>query len=1538
MSTLKNIESTIHEEELIHLRRQSSEKDNQISLVQNELLKKGNELQQLQTALNEALAKFRLEANRTMELESELERCNEGLRSERFARNNVEVSLRAAVEKLNSEEQSKRHLELELENYASRTSTQHEQSIKRLRLDKQDLEYRLRVAEAKLQEEKIAQSSKPNTATDHVNIADTFESQVKELQNKLSLTQQDLTETSRSLSVARKEAERANRLQNELITAHNAKMQAETLLKREKVELESIKEQLQDQIEELQYWRSAYGHQMREDDNSGAKIQELEQVRKELEDSRTREIMLKKKLEIMEARETELVMEREEALDELNELKEIPRGSVHNNSSAEQELKERLEEKDIALRKSREYANELQQIYKETLKACDMAEARVEELERQLQSLTPDPPPLISFSFLAQPTHEMTPQDEASILRLLTAVDRLRSERDSLRRAVHFTSVEHRISLDTAQEQLAEKDKEIIKLQNELETLRQQLDNATTEGITELLRFKDEVEIWRKKFENLESERIDDSRANKTDLKIIKTHLEEVKTTYRRTNQALAKSSRLGVVASILIRHLSDKVQELNGCWAENERDQLGKIKDKEEELIVCCLEKATLQAQLADATKELETRSDCISTLHSEIQEFKIQNLNLQYEINERKEELLIAKGTQAFEDTKDEGDPVALRLRITTLEQRVMRRTEQIGILQHDSKRLETNLRVAEETIMELSGDLEDTKRNCECLVDDCAQARKERDDALHKLENLETELETLQADQDQKIILEGSLRQANTEIAKQTKTIEGLVGAAFDSTTKLRSLNSLYTRATSQFGALKVQMSTLEGQYAHSLAENERLTSRIESMEVALVEQTDEIDKCKQDLLSAHTEIRRLLKALEELGTQRNHLENQLLQQEQKQVVVLEALQVELTESRELLATNKKELESIRKDKENSHQSLQSLREKDNSSTAEITRLNLIIHELQAVHNSTLISLKQNSDDDRLRLQTELEASRTVVSDLREEHLIKIQTLEKKLATTESLLQTAELSRGHHKAEIERVRSESTEEILTLQSRIEEEKAAKIFLEAELQSTSNSVTELENHIATAVTRYESEIQNLKTSLSKAHEQIDEQIEARRLLQHERTAWESQRVQIEAELERSTTRYEYAEQQYKKSEHELHILESKVQQLRDQVIKFEEAAQTAETALIAMQCKPEKGGNNDQYEEIMAEFREKIEYLEEVLQMKSTEIEENDDRFIEVLKDKKRLQGRIDSLDRKHRALQTKFENITAKNEELVRENGDLLAKLKKLGHVSDEPQQKTGESAAVSQGVFRNIPHRLDMVSDILSSQIPSPSSSGSLIRPPTRIPSSPAAALRAKTPEPPQQRIGRVPDVPLIPSFGAHKIQSNIVSSRTVSHLQPTRDTDTPLSIVHSASFDVPLSSGRKRRLPDDFDSPVRVPVQVMVASSEDSKPYRTTPPRQSRRPVGNDSKGFTPTRRTHLEPQPQVGPSSLLRRSIVPLGEVTNSPRDVRQPQESGKSSITSDITSAGVTKAATKSWLNKSRMLLGKNGRSVTIHGTGQNL
>jgi hypothetical protein len=221
------------------------------------------------------------------------------------------------------------------------------------------------------------------------------------------------------------------------------------------------------------------------------------------------------------------------------------------------------------------------------------------------------------------------------------------------------------------------------------------------------------------------------------------------------------------------------------------------------------------------------------------------------------------------------------------------------------------------------------------------------------------------------------------------------------------------------------------------------------------------------------------------------------------------------------------------------------------------------------------------------------------------------------------------------------------------------------------------------------------------------------------------------------------------------------------------------------------------------------------------------------------------------------------------------------------------------------------------------------LPPMPSAGPSTRPPTRIPSSPGAALRAKTPEPSRRAfVSRLatPEPPLPPfaQMLMAKVPETISAPRPASRVDLRKPLETPPSISHATpptAPSTPLSSGsRKRRAPDDFDSPTPVPAQVVIASSANSTP------RHLRRPT-NDGRGFTPTRNGNTAPtRPTHPPPSPLRRVTAPLAETTNSPKG-NKTLGLGKP--------VAVSKPPMRSWLSRSRAptTVGMDARSASALG-----
>jgi hypothetical protein len=175
-------------------------------------------------------------------------------------------------------------------------------------------------------------------------------------------------------------------------------------------------------------------------------------------------------------------------------------------------------------------------------------------------------------------------------------------------------------------------------------------------------------------------------------------------------------------------------------------------------------------------------------------------------------------------------------------------------------------------------------------------------------------------------------------------------------------------------------------------------------------------------------------------------------------------------------------------------------------------------------------------------------------------------------------------------------------------------------------------------------------------------------------------------------------------------------------------------------------------------------------------------------------------------------------------------------------------------------------------------------PSTPTAGPSTQAPTRLPSSPAT-LRPKTPDPSRKAIASrmmatpEPQAPPLPNITHKTPDQRRPGSRADTHRPSVPAPSLPR--VNSAS-PTPVSSGnRKRRVPDDFDSSAPGPAEAIVA------PSANTTPGPLRRLANGGRRGFTPSPNgTTASQRPTLQQPSPLKRSVAPLTESTNSPRQI----------------------------------------------------
>ena len=342
--------------------------------------------------------------------------------------------------------------------------------------------------------------------------------------------------------------------------------------------------------------------------------------------------------------------------------------------------------------------------------------------------------PVSAGSLQAQP-------DDATIAiieRLLAAIDRLRVERDDLRRDVQFLESESRFAIESLEAKLSTSISAVTgrgTTQSRRSVERSALVATASAVVIRHLDFRyaqlqEELRVTRNQCEDLHSQL--QVKNQMIEQQADKMHALEVQLEVNMSNlQGLCKQR--DDIESNLTQH------ELQ--W-EEERQRINRLN----------------QSTLDERGRQVQELSRTLENVESERDSLALQVTNLNSELHSTQQELANAENRysslqfQQLSTMSVSEANRALRDQLKEMEMRVARRTEQIGIHQHDIRRLETNLRLQEERLCEMTAELETLAAQKAAMVEDCADAREARDAALSRVETLEMELEALDGKSEQ------------------------------------------------------------------------------------------------------------------------------------------------------------------------------------------------------------------------------------------------------------------------------------------------------------------------------------------------------------------------------------------------------------------------------------------------------------------------------------------------------------------------------------------------------------------------------------------------------------------------------------------------------------------------------------------------------------------------------------------------------------------------------------------------------------------
>jgi len=538
-------------------------------------------------------------------------------------------------------------------------------------------------------------------------------------------------------------------------------------------------------------------------------------------------------------------------------------------------------------------------------------------------------------------------------------------------------------------------------------------------------------------------------------------------------------------------------------------------------------------EAQLSDFTRTLEE-------VESQRDSLRLQVTNLQSDLAVTQEELSEAEGRygtlQAQQLSSMSSSEVArsLQEQIEELEMRVLRRTEQIGIHQHDIKRLETNLRLQEERLGEMTTELETLGEQKEAMVWDCADAREARDEAIQKCEGLELEVEILEA------------RSEKTERERQQE-VTALVEVVVEMTVRSRAaLDTLKRQSAENDSAAQAQQETL---LAVAQVELKSKSALLQASRQAEVELQNRVDVLQEDLTRKIADMKRLE---QQLSNRRERPDATAVPESQTMDKSRGAHTEQITTLRKMLDSTANELQeaqALHLDAEVRHRQVQ---EETNRSKAELEqRLAIVLermhtegqlkNELEKVRVDHIREVGRLQEQVRcaeeqlqevIRSRAELETLyQTTMTDLTRTKEDYEARLSRALDATRQLgddQANAKFKHAEDQSELEGRLKHSVEETGRLQVQLQEE------VERRERERQTHTLELKSQTE-ACRRAESLEAELHQEIAVTRTQLDQTLNALQALEAEKTALQIETTNLAAEIQRTISLNHFMESEVK-------------------------------------------------------------------------------------------------------------------------------------------------------------------------------------------------------------------------------------------------------------------------------------------------------------------------------------------------------------------------------------------------------------------
>jgi chromosome segregation ATPase len=693
-----------------------------------------------------------------------------------------------------------------------------------------------------------------------------------------------------------------------------------------------------------------------------------------------------------------------------------------------------------ALSKVRSFSTQQQELYSEAIKSCTLAETRAAEVERELlalkdemanrstceeaaernrqwalalervgeleRALDGEPSTQKAFAMPLPPIAAFSDQaDMDAVASLFVTLQRIREERDTLRGSVEFLSFELRakehaveqrlesqrsssqLLLQSAEDDVAQLRRDLTScearlLQSHEDSLRaleecnmqlyrtQAMSTAAFVALQHTNAQKDsEAQMWMANVTQLESMLEEERQANDK-AQAFKADIEQRDRSMNDLNDRYAEATRNLRDTTRELRKLQEKFNDLE--------EARGKLEGSLEEESV----------RYRDLERE---HSSQVIAYHRLEETHNILREEL-YEARMEADQLRNNHMTDLARESPDAQS--VLQGHIEELDARIIRRNEQIGTQQNDIRRLDMNLRIAENAVEEMRLELGELRAQNISLQEDAATVRHERNHAEKELDLARGDLDALRTSVDKR---ENLLRQNEEARGLEIATLVEVI-----STHSLQVQN-----VTRELGEAQVELSELQN----------------------LLKQTPAADRSYSVPTSHQEELEKLRQTITDISASHEQ-DSSLLKEYSRRVEALEQSLQEATDRGDALAHQLRRANQLARDEVDDR--MYTLEGQVDSLSAEVEELEERLAEGQQ-HIQTV--LKQNGDlENQVTDLEEIASAKSRENKEKVEELTaKIQTLQDELDglraanITEriAMSEALETLKQEHSASLERVK---------------------------------------------------------------------------------------------------------------------------------------------------------------------------------------------------------------------------------------------------------------------------------------------------------------------------------------------------------------------------------------------------------------------------------------------------------------------------------------------------------------------------------